>query len=329
MAHPEHLEILKQGVERWNQWREENPAVPVDLRRAELRDLNLRGRAGARANLSGADLSGAALFHANLVGADLSDANLSHANLHFTNLTLAGLGGAILRGVFLANTNLSHAYLENTDLTSARFSHTILGGTRFIDVIGLESCIHEYPSNIDFQTLRESSRFPLSFLRGCGLPDVLIDYLPSLLNDPLQFYSCFISYSSKDQDFAERLHADLQNKGVRCWFASEDLKIGDRFRDRIDESIRLHDKLLLILSEKSVSSQWVGDEVEAAFERERKENRTVLFPIQIDETVTESTTGWAAAIRRTRHIGDFREWKDQDSYQKAFDRLLRGLRAGT
>ena len=34
-----------------------------------------------------------------------------------------------------------------------------------------------------------------------GLPDALIDYLPSLLNEPVQFYSSFISYASKDQGF--------------------------------------------------------------------------------------------------------------------------------
>jgi hypothetical protein len=90
-----------------------------------------------------------------------------------------------------------------------------------------------------------------------GLPESLIDYLPSLLNQPLQFYSCFISYSSKDQPFVERLHADLQAKGVRCWFAPEDLKIGDRLVETIDMAIRLRDKLLLILSETSVASAWV------------------------------------------------------------------------
>jgi hypothetical protein len=88
----------------------------------------------------------------------------------------------------------------------------------------------------------------------------------SLVAHPIQFYSCFISYSSKDQEFADRLYADLQNKGVRCWFAPEDLKIGDRIRDRIDESIRLRDKLLLILSESSIASEWVEHEVESALE---------------------------------------------------------------
>ena len=39
---------------------------------------------------------------------------------------------------------------------------------------------------------------------------------------PIEFYSCFISYSSKDEEFAKRLHADLQSNGVRCWFAPEE-----------------------------------------------------------------------------------------------------------
>jgi hypothetical protein len=77
---------------------------------------------------------------------------------------------------------------------------------------GLETCLYMGPSTIDYRTLQRSGPLPLAFLRGVGLPD----YLPSLLNRPIQFFSCFISYSSKDQEFADRLHADLQNKGVRC-----------------------------------------------------------------------------------------------------------------
>ena len=156
----------------------------------------------------------------------------------------------------------------------------------------------------------------MSFLRGCGLPDVLIEYLPALLNVPIRFYSCFISYSSSDQEFAEHTYADLQNKGVRCWFAPEDLRIGDKFRDRIDESIRLHDKLLLILSENSVSSPWVSDEVEAAIEREHREGRTVLFPIKIDEPVM-GLRSWRNDQAHAPHR-DFTHWNDHDSYRKTF-----------
>jgi hypothetical protein len=147
-------------------------------------------------------------------------------------------------------------------------------------------------------------------------------YLPRQL-----FYSCFISYSSEDQDFASRLYADLKNRGVRCWFAPEDMKIGDKIRDRIDESIRLRDKLLLILSESSIASDWVEHEVENVLEEERQSKRIALFPIRLDDAVMNSSEAWAALIRRTRHIGDFTGWKEEESYQKALERLLRDLKS--
>jgi hypothetical protein len=123
------------------------------------------------------------------------------------------------------------------------------------------------------------------------------------------------------------LHSQLQSKGTRVWLATEDLKIGDRFRAKIDEAIRLYDKLLLVLSKDSVKSPWVESEVEAAFEKERKQKRTVLFPIRLDDAVMEAEEAWAADIRRTRHIGDFRKWKNHDDYQKAFAQLMRDLKA--
>ncbi len=138
-------------------------------------------------------------------------------------------------------------------------------------------------------------------------------------------YSCFISYSSKDQDFAERLHADLQNKGVRCWFAPHDLPIGAKIWDTIDEAIRLRDKVLLILSENSIASDWVEDEVNKAFAEERDRKQLVLFPVRIDGTVMTTLEPWARKLSDTRHIGDFRQWKDHDAYQKALERLLRDL----
>src|SRR5258708_4777115 len=161
---------------------------------------------------------------------------------------------------------------------------------------GLETCRHVGPSVIDFRTLAKSQPLPLVFLRGGGLPDTVIDYLPSLLSQPIQYYSCFISYSSKDDDFAKRIHADLQSSGVRCWFAPHDLPIGGKILDEIDAAIRLRDKVLLILSEHSIGSDWVEDEVTKAFEEERTRKQIVLFPIRRDETVMKTDEAWAAKL---------------------------------
>jgi hypothetical protein len=172
----------------------------------------------------------------------------------------------------------------------------------------------------------KSSSLPTIFLRGIGLPDNFIDYLPSLLNQTIQYYSCFISYSAKDDDFAQRIYADLQNSGVRCWFAPHDLPIGEKILDSIDAAIRLRDKILLVLSEHSIGSDWVEDEVTAGFEEERKRSQTVLFPIRLDDAVFATAEAWAAKLR-ARNIGDFRRWKEHDAYKQSLDRVLRDLKA--
>ena len=112
-------------------------------------------------------------------------------------------------------------------------------------------------------------------------PDSVIRYLPSLLQTPIQFYSCFVSYSTKDQDFADRLSTDLQNTGVRCWFAKHDIQGGKKIHEQIDEAIRNYDRLLLILSDASMNSEWVKTELRKAVPKERREGKRVLFPIAL------------------------------------------------
>jgi hypothetical protein len=112
---------------------------------------------------------------------------------------------------------------------------------------------------------------------------------------------------------------------VPCWFAPEHLPWGAKIRPGIDQAIHEHEKLLLVLSAQSVASDWVEQEVETALERERQEKKTVLFPVRLDDAVMQIKEGWPAYLR-TRNIGDFTRWKDRDSYQQAFQRLLHDLK---
>ena len=107
---------------------------------------------------------------------------------------------------------------------------------------------------------------PPKFLRGCCVPEEVITHLPSLLGSlqPIQFYSCFISYSTKNEDFAERLHSRLRNKGLRIWFAPEDVQGGKQLYEQIDEAIRANEKLHLELSPESMESEWVRTEIRKA-----------------------------------------------------------------
>jgi hypothetical protein len=348
MANQEHLDILQQGVKTWNRWREQYPEILPDLSGAHLSRVSLNDVRLSRANLSRANLSDAHLRRAHLRGARLSNAHLRGARLSGTDLSGADLQGADLRetdlsGAHLRETDLSRANLSRTDLSSAHlirvdlssadFSGARLRQTSFEDVDlreikGLKTVLHEGPSTIGIDTIyRSEGHIPEEFLQKAGVPGSFITYMRSLVINPIDYYTCFISYSNLDEAFARRLYADLQSQGVRCWFAPEDMKIGDKMRVRIDESIRLYDKLLLVLSEHSVKSPWVEKEVETAFEKERQHIKEVLFPLRVDETVMHTSQAWAADIRRTRHIGDFTRWKQQDDYQQAFERLLRDLKA--
>lgn len=173
------------------------------------------------------------------------------------------------------------------------------------------------------------------FFRGAGVPDAFIKYAQSLVGSAIEFYSCFISYSTKDQDFADRLYTDLQAQGVRCWFAPHDVQGGQKLHEQIDEAIRLHDKLLLILSSHSMSGEWVQTEISKARKREVRDKARVLFPISLapfqairDWEALDADTGKDSAREiREYFIPDFSNWKNHDSYQKAFERLLKDLKA--
>jgi TIR domain len=156
-----------------------------------------------------------------------------------------------------------------------------------------------------------------------------------LLDEAIQFYSCFISYSTKDQEFAERLHADLKNQGVRCWFAPHNIQGGKKIHEQIDEAIRRYDRLLLILSEASIHSEWVETEISKARKRETREKRRILFPVRLVDFETlrqwecfDADTGKDSAQEiREYFIPDFSHWKDHDSYKEAFQRLSKDLKA--
>lgn len=339
MANPEHVEILKQGVGVWNEWRRENPDVDPDIKSGLFKNLILKGINFSRmdltntlfqgVNLEGANFKKTMLTRSSFLNSTILNANFTSAQIYYCHFMATALNGVNFSKSTLLGVNFQDTKFSSTYFLSSSLGRCVFANVKFIDTIGLEEVIHLAPSTVGIETiLKSNDQIPTSFLRSCGVPEDFIKLIPSLTAQPIQYYSCFISYSSKDDDFAHRLYNDLQGQGVRCWFAPEDMKIGDRIRPRIDQSIRLHDKLLLILSEQSIASQWVEKEVETAFEKERRNpGKTVLFPIMVDGAVMDSDEAWAADIRRTRHIGDFSNWTDYDSYQKAFDRLMRDLKA--
>jgi uncharacterized protein YjbI with pentapeptide repeats len=395
LFHPneDHLSILRQGVNVWNQWRKDNPEERpylngADLTNASLRKVDLsraflQNAALNKADFIGANFSKADLFCAELKGAwldgtnfhdsELGEADLSNASCVGANFDEAGLTetilirtnlrqakfqnshlvgvdlhGSDLRFAKLKDANLSDSRLldasfNGADLTNVDFSRALMGGTVLVnidlsEVRGLDSVRHVGPSSLGIDTLYISSgKIPVNFLEGCGLPEEFVTQIPSLslADEAIQFYSCFISYSHKDDEFAKRLYSRMRDEGLRVWYAPEEMKGGEKIHEQIFKAIQLHDRLLLLLSENSLQSEWVTTEIRKARKTEIEENRRKLFPIRLVDFETlknwecfDADSGKDLAVEvREYFIPDFSNWKDHDSFEKSFDWLLRDLRA--
>jgi predicted RNA-binding protein with RPS1 domain len=154
-------------------------------------------------------------------------------------------------------------------------------------------------------------------------------------SEPIQFYSCFISYSFIDEEFAKRLYFRLQKEGIRVWFAPEDIKGGKPLGEQIERAIRLYDKVLLILSEESLRSEWVITEIRKTRKIEMEENRRKLFPIRLVDYNAilkwecidpESGSNMASEVRQY-FIPNFSNWKNHEDFELAVSRLLKDLQA--
>jgi hypothetical protein len=347
MANQEHLKILREGVEAWNKWRVKNSKTKPDFSDTDFFGLNLAFANLANANLTHTNLSQSELTSAILAGAGLAGSRLDGAYISRADFSEADLICVDFSGADLSKTNFFGANLFGADFTSAKLAgsnfenaatgNTIFAATDLKDVKGLNSVRHFAPSSIGIDTLYASQgKIPEKFLRDAGVSEEVIEHLlPAIrVGSPIQWNSCFISYSNKDKKFAERLHARMRQSGLRVWFAPEDMKGGDYFFEQIERAIQLHDRLLLVLSEDSIQSKWVEREIKKARKVERAEKRRKLFPITLTDYATlkkweclDSDTGEDLAEEvRKYHIPDFSNWKNHDAFERAFARLEKDLR---
>jgi uncharacterized protein YjbI with pentapeptide repeats len=356
MANEEHVKILMQGVDAWNQWRMENPDVRPDLYRTDFRTPELRGvptvvtKYATEEDIREFNL----IMGQVLDGINFSNVNLREANLSFAFLNRADFSGANLAYADLTNTrlffsNFHKANLIGVDfsgamLNDAHFSEAVVGETSFgkndlSTVTGLDSVYHAQHSFIGTETIKLSKGgLARAFLLECGVSKQLIEYIDSAVESEQAgvFYSCFISYSHADKSFARRLYARLIAQGIRCWLDEHQVLPGQKIYTEVDRGIRLWDKVLLCCSKDSLRSWWVENEIQIAFEKEQQLRRQregeevlALIPLNLDGYLFGGE--WKSGLRteiRSRLAADFTGWEtDNSKFEAAFEKLVRALRA--
>jgi hypothetical protein len=181
MASQEHVDLLTQGVEAWNQWKgDTHETTPdprwklcydadlsdADLSGADLNGINLGKVDLARANFAGAYLIEACLaesefVEANFAGARLDGANLSGAHLWAANFSNADLRNADLSGADLSEAcfqgaDLSGANLSRADLSEARLQGANLSGANFNGVYSGSSLLEAYLHRAEIRRAKEA-----------------------------------------------------------------------------------------------------------------------------------------------------------------------------
>ncbi|WP_345303526.1 toll/interleukin-1 receptor domain-containing protein [Lysobacter hankyongensis] len=352
MAHPEALNAAKLGTSAFRSWRLASEVERVDLSGADLRGVDLRWSNFAGANLEGAKLDGALLTGAYFgpawftrsapfsgradVPACLNGASLSDSVLLAATFNYPELNDTNFDGCYLGLANFRHAVFTRTSLNRAQFLNTSLMHCDLTDSKFLSEIEHLGPSHIDIETIELSKSISTRFLQQTGMSKERADFLLRLHPEkmPITNHSFFLSHSTADKSFCDRLYSRLVDEGIRVWYAPEDIRAGELIAKQLLHAVRKHDKLLIVLSEKSLRSNWVANELRWALQRENESKSQMLFPISLVSfdrlqqwELIDPDTGIDIAARvRSYYLPDFSDWQEKNSFDQAFLRLIRDLR---
>jgi len=245
-----------------------------------------------RVRLDGAEIELCYFTSARLNWASFHSAKAEYSVFVDADLTAASFSYASLRGSNLARAKLSWSDLSSTDLTEASMvgatfykaicERTDFGDTDLSRAADLDTIQHYGPSIVGLGTLyRSRVKFPASFLRACGAPRRAAALLQPKAGRSRRYWSCFISHSSGDSKFAERLYKGLRSRGVTVWYAPGHMRGGGALAEQLDSAVNDHDKLIVVLSRHSIGSEWVKFEICKARAKERRTRSAVLYPVRL------------------------------------------------
>ncbi|HTF19706.1 MAG TPA: toll/interleukin-1 receptor domain-containing protein [Chryseolinea sp.] len=95
--------------------------------------------------------------------------------------------------------------------------------------------------------------------------------------------SVFISYSSKDKDFVDKLGIRLVTDRIKVWVDRWEINVGDSLINKIQDALGESSFLLVVLSNSFVQSEWCKKELNSGLIREIESKRVIILPVVIDD----------------------------------------------
>ena len=277
----------------------------------ECRDTIFHGARFYHLHLSDSDLAKSSLEAATFIECELKRVNLTESNLNMTTFIRSALIDLNIDSTFFCFTSLIDSIIN-----------------------GLINSEKMYPLNeiyIDSNTIDKSIHLPQkiinysSFKKHSTTDEIDID---------LSGTDIFISYSQIDHIFVTKLVDDLKKLGANCWHGANDLNAGDNLRETIKDVINNCNYFLLVISNNSISSNWVSYEIKLAHEvKTRKEKSRLIVPISIvkqedlknwEVIITQSGKNLAYDIKES-YIEDFHEWQNDAKYKISLQKLTNSL----
>lgn len=328
----------------------------ADLQKTDLSGSTFRNCQFDQAIFFGANLQNCVFdnlraTHCIFIGADLYGSHINNSEILYCDFTDACLIETVFESSYPIANTFTNSWFQFTSFLRSPFTLNDLSQTHHpdsgyctIDVVSLDLSARLLRANFDVQhdsvdseslyrqrEVAEDLENVEKFFVRCGLPGNIFKLYWNLVSSA-QHESVFISYSTHDEEFARELQSELSKQGIETWFAPHDMQGGKTILDQIQRGIRAKDRVILILSESSMSSAWVGTEIRESLESDR--GIAKLFPVRLVDyskirswRLFDADAGTDLAVKiREFFIPDFSDWADRDKFAIQVTGLVRALR---
>jgi uncharacterized protein YjbI with pentapeptide repeats len=315
---------------------ERTNAIDVRLTRSKFTNARIAGAFGG-ADFFEADLSGATVW-ANLHDSFLLSANFSSTRFMTTVFKGAYLGNNIYNKTLFFMCDLSEIHLMFPSRIDMGTVHATAQHNQRALQVAQEGQVALDGNDLrraqELAALGTTTTREFFLANHINQSDVIGIYIHDSISGSSMYQSVFISYASADEEFAQTLHYSLRAQGVNVWFAPHDMRSGRTIITQVTRAIRKAERLVLVLSEASMKSNWVAAEILEARHAEKEQGVNKLFPVRIVDVekihrwqLFDSDTGEdLARIVREYHILDFSTWRNTVHKAESVARLMRDLK---